>query len=444
MLELYPYQKQGVDFLVSHKGGLLADEQGLGKTIQALESCNYFNTKVVIICPAIMRETWKYEAEKVLNEKSSVIRKDEDHIKWRNEDRRILIYSYDFVSSHLNVVLQWVSRQKAVTIILDESHYIKTPVAKRTKAVLKLLENKNIINRILLTGTPVTRDIDDLYIPMKIFLGDFAERKNIWQFRKAYMMDCSDYFGKKYKGFKSDVAKNYLIQDLKKFCIRRTKSKVLKELPSITRKKIFLDVSKKVAEESMKLLDYALAYINQDHTSYNLYKKELEENNIHVSTIRRALGIAKAPQILDFIKHLNESGVKKVVLFCVHTELINLLEKSLTTKFKDLKVSKIIGGTSDKQRQDIIQDFQKDDNDKHIIISNVLAGGVGITLTKSNVVVFGEIDWTPANLMQAEARVHRITQDKQVVSYYLVAKNSIDDRILDVLKTKMKIIKEIM
>lgn len=424
MINLYDYQQKGVDFLLKHQGGMLMDEQGLGKTIQSIEATNNMKCDMVcVICPAIMRGTWRKELEAYSNKK-------------------YFAESYEYYGKHYKDFLKIKER---IIYIIDEAHYIKSPTSKRTMTVQILLKQPNVVGKILLTGTPVTRDVDDLYTQLNVFLnGEAWWSKNIWQFRKTYMHCVHNYFGDKYTGFKNKEAENNIKTLLRRVGLRRTKSQVLDDLPSITRKKIYIDCNKKIAQESMKLLDYAIAYITQDYSSYDEYKKELEESNIHVSTIRRALGIAKAPQIIEFMKHLTEGGVKKTVLFCVHTELINLLEKSLKDELPDYKISKIMGSTSDKQRQDIITSFQKDNGEKHIIISNVIAGGVGITLTQSNVVVFGEIDWTPANLMQAEARVHRISQKKNVLSYYLIANGSIDDRILDIIKTKTKIIKEIM
>ena len=111
-------------------------------------------------------------------------------------------------------------------------------------------------------------------------------------------------------------------------------------------------------------------------------------------------------------------------------------------KYKDkYLIHEITGATSKSKKDKVIESFQTDDKPQ-IIVANVIAGGVGITLTKAHVVMFAEIDWTPSNIMQAEARVHRITQDTNVQSIFLIADNSLDARIIEMIEHKLKLIKE--
>lgn len=431
-MELFDYQKQGIEFLVSRHGGMLLDEQGLGKTLQALEAVNRSDSKLlVVVCPAIMQGTWLHHVTEYLN-----------------KDIEYIIHSYEWYnnSNHIKEVYKKINKQKT-SVIVDECHYIKTPTSKRSKTVYQMLLLENIKQKILLTGTPITRDIDDLYMPMSVFYnGSNDWYKSIFHFRRDLMKCKHSYFGDVYSGFKSEYSKNLLIGMLKRISLRRTKKQVLSELPSISRQRIYIDIDAKVAKDSLKYLDYATYVINKDTDNaikYEDFASQMKEDATHIATIRKALGIAKVKGTIEYIDlYLETSKVNKLVVFAVHQDVISLLVNALKEKYKDkYLIHEITGATSKSKKDKVIESFQTDDKPQ-IIVANVIAGGVGITLTKSHVVMFAEIDWTPSNIMQAEARVHRITQDTNVQSIFLIADNSLDARIIEMIEHKLKLIKE--
>lgn len=431
-MELFNYQREGVKFLLSHGGGMLLDEQGLGKTLQALEAVNRSDSKLlVVVCPAIMQGTWLHHVTKYLN-----------------KDIEYIIHSYEWYnnSNHIKEVYKKINKQKT-SVVVDECHYIKTPTSKRSKTVYQMLLLENIKQKILLTGTPITRDVDDLYMPMSVFYnGTNNWYKSIFHFRRDLMKCKHSYFGDVYSGFKSEYSKNLLIGMLKRISLRRTKKQVLNELPSISRQRIYIDIDAKIAKDSLKYLDYATYVINKDTenaTKYEDYASQMKEDATHIATIRKALGIAKVKGTLEYIDlYLETSKVNKLVVFAVHQDVISLLVNALKEKYKDkYLIHEITGATPKGKRDKVIESFQTDDKPQ-IIVANVIAGGVGITLTKAHVVMFAEIDWTPSNIMQAEARVHRITQDTNVQSIFLIADNSLDARIIEMIEHKLRLIKE--
>jgi SWI/SNF-related matrix-associated actin-dependent regulator 1 of chromatin subfamily A len=439
-LTLYPYQKIGVDFLLQHRGGLLLDEQGLGKTIQALVAVRKLLTsftsepenRLIIVCPAVMQATWKVHSEAILG--------DLKHYA------KICIHSYEWYSKTDNlksVVLDIKKTGSKSLVIVDEAHYIKTPTSLRTQAVITLLSLPETIFRVLLTGTPITRDIDDLYIPLKVFHAHdqyLHYPKSIYEYRKRFMCCIHTFFGDKYKGYRSESAKDYIKSLLKNCALRRTKSSVGLNLPPIIRTPVYIDINKSVAKESLTILDYAIKVISGDD-SYTIYKTDLEEEASHVATIRKALGVAKVPQTIAYVQTLVDANITKFIIFAVHIDVVKLLAESLKTKFKSYTVHAITGATSMTNRNNIIDSFQND-SAPQILVANMQACGVGVTLTAAHTVVFAEIDFTPSTMMQAEARVHRITQNSSVSSVYLLANNSLDVKIMDLIKTKMEIIKE--
>lgn len=424
-MELFEYQKQGIEFLVSKHGGMLLDEQGLGKTIQALKACEKVDPQVlVIVCPAIMRGTWSHHVSNLIpNSIQTIINSYEWYVKLDNY--KSLIKSI---------------KGKQVAVIVDESHYIKTPTSKRTKTVQHLLSLDNIVFKVLLTGTPVTRDVDDLYTQLKVFYPNFC--RSVFEYRKKYMRCIHSYFGDVYKGFKNEYSRQEIIKYLKSCSLRRTKKSAGLNLPSIVRQSVYIDINKKIAKESLSILDYATKVINGTQ-DYAEYKTNLAEEASHIASIRKALGVAKVPQVLQYVEHLLQSDVKKLVLFGVHVDVVNLIYESLKEKYKEIKTHRIIGATTSTQREKIIKEFQELETPQ-ILVANMIACGVGVTLTKSHTVVFAELDFTPSNIMQAEARVHRITQEHIVNSIFMIANESLDAKILDLIKDKLKVIKDVL
>ena len=424
-MELFNYQKQGIEFLVSKHGGMLLDEQGLGKTIQALEAVKKTNAKVlVIVCPAIMQGTWLHHVTNLIPKEITTY-----------------IHSYEWYVKLTNFrgLLKEI-KDKEIGVIVDEAHYIKTPTSKRTKTVQALLSFSDVVFKVLLTGTPVTRDIDDLYTQLKVFYPNFC--RSIFEYRRRYMNCIHSYFGDTFKGFKNDSAKAEIINYLKHCSLRRTKKSAGLELPSITRTPVFVDINKKVAEQSLEILDYATKVIN-GVDDYAEYKTNLAEEASHIASVRKALGVAKVPQVLQYIEHLLQSGTQKLIVFGVHIDVVNLIYEALKEKYKDIKTHRIIGATTNPQREKIINEFQNEDTPQ-IIVANMIACGVGVTLTKAHTVVFAELDFTPSNIMQAEARVHRITQEHIVNSIFMIANDSLDSKILGILREKIGVIKEVI
>ena len=424
-MELFDYQKQGIAFLVSRQGGMLLDEQGLGKTIQALKACEKVDPQVlVIVCPAIMRGTWSHHVANLIPSNIKVV---------------INSYEWYVKLDNYKSLLKSI-KGKRVAVFVDEAHYIKTPTSKRTKTVQHLLSLDNIIFKVLLTGTPVTRDVDDLYTQLKVFYPSFC--KSIFEYRKKYMRCIPSYFGDVYKGFKNEYSRKEIIRYLKSCSLRRTKRSAGLNLPSIVRQSVFVDINKKIAKESLSILDYATKVIN-GVDDYTTYKTDLSEEASHIASIRKALGVAKVPQVLQYVEHLLQSGITKLVLFGVHVDVVNLIYESLKEKYKEIKTHRIIGATTSTQREKIIKEFQELETPQ-ILVANMIACGVGVTLTKSHTVVFAELDFTPSNIMQAEARVHRITQEHIVNSIFMIANESLDAKILDLIKDKLKVIKDVL
>lgn len=440
---LFPYQAEGVLFLLQHKGGFLLDEQGLGKTIQTIEALEtlYLSrqvSRILVVCPAIMRLTWQQEFEDWTGYDSQVVTKKTDEIKPQS---KIVICSYEYVTARYNK--KSLLTEKFDAIVLDESHKIKNPASQRTKACLQLLLHDQTKVRILLTGTPITKGVDDLYTQLRPFYSSAdAVRflgKSIWNFREKYMYKKQSIFGTEYYGCKRP---DELKSVLNAVSLRRKKADVLKELPNLLHEKVYLDIPKTLADESLRYVDTAIRVVMGDS-----WKGVDKDEADHIATMRKNLGVAKLRGTVDYIKFLldkedsrYEANKKKLVVFAYHNDVIKALHQALTFNV-NIRADYIIGETPGDKRQELIRKFQSDDEDApQILILNILAGGVGITLTKAHTEIFAELDWTPANIAQAEARCHRIGQTEDVNVVFLLAKDSLDAHIYNVINKKLQVL----
>lgn len=452
-ITLYPFQQASVASLNSTNGGLLLDEQGLGKTIQAIACLNnHFKNnakaKALIVCPAIMRCTWAREIEYSLQEQEQgqsqlqlqLINKNSEEI---DPSAKVVVCSYEYVAANYSKqrgTVKDLVKKSFTAVVIDESHKIKNIKSIRTKAALHVLTYHTVKFRLLLTGTPITKGVDDLYTQLYPFFSDVERAevlgKNLYKFRDKYMFSKQGTFGTEWYGIKDkEILKSVLYSK----ALRKTKKEVLQELPEIIRESVYIPIkTKNLAEMSMKYVDVALRMVCGDRISID--PTELA----HVATMRKTLGLAKVEGTVEYINNVLETE-DRVVVFAVHTDVVHAIAEALKLKSFSYCVRTITGDTPTSRRESYIQEFAQAGSDKkHILILNIVAGGVGITLNAAHVEVFAELDWTPANMMQAEARCHRIGQTKTVFVTYLVAAKSIDEIIQRVLKTKMSVVESVV
>lgn len=456
--KLYPYQEDGVEFLIENNGGILLDEQGCGKTIQtitALERLFADNTisKALIVCPSIMRRTWlnelrawfrlptSFSPTSVLPE-IQVLERTSDTV---SKTACICIASYDYVTANYRKCPSSsagnIRYNNFNCIVCDESHKIKNPKAIRTQAIHHIMSHPSVKVRILLTGTPITKGVDDLYSQLRPFVPAYDLGKNIFDFRKRFMFQRNNGFGVEYYGCKDSEKLHSLLYSVS---LRRTKKEVLTQLPKLLHNKVFVDIKKTLADESLKFVDIAL------QTVLGKYVKLDVDTQLHIAQVRKTLGLAKVKATVQYIMSIldiaQSNRVKvdpnnKIVVFAYHSDVIDALENALS--FANISCAVIKGDTSNKVRQERIEKFQNT-NEIQVLIVNMIAGGVGITLTSSNTEIFAELDWTPANIQQAEARCHRIGQNRDVNVVFMLAENSLDTSIFDTLIEKMEVTNKVL
>ena len=302
-------------------------------------------------------------------------------------------------------------------------HNCKNKSSKRTRAVIADLWPR-CTYRILLSGTPMTRNVVDCWVPFHNILPEkfptfheFVERYSYSRMTKWAI----DYYGLKNAEELSDIIRKH-------FYIRYKKEEVLTELPPKVWQKITLPASysikvsarqaKELYEQSKSILDD----ITRDRVAY--VPPTMAEH-------RRLQGEAKVPAVVEFAQELLEQDIP-VVIFAHHKAVVAALMESL--KFH-MPVC-ITGETNPTDRAAAVEAFQA--GTTNLFIGNFVAAGVGITLTRSCTVILAELDWTPATINQAVDRLHRITQKNQVTVYYFIVRDSIDSTIEEIVISRTK------
>jgi SWI/SNF-related matrix-associated actin-dependent regulator 1 of chromatin subfamily A len=324
--------------------------------------------------------------------------------------------------------------KKFSIVVVDESHYLKDPSAKRTKAAMPILkESKRCV---LLTGTPALNRPKEIFTQLsavvpkaQLKLKDFGERY------------CTGNRFDKYGGAKNLEELHALLRN--SVMIRRLKVDVLAELPKKRRQQIYLGLdaaSRKKLDALKQQLQEAKSAIHQlvaqsiASNRGNVVNVGAEQRSVVMEVYKKTADI-KVKCVQDYIDTLLD-GDQKFLVFAHHTVLLDAVEHSCNRK-KGCKYIRIDGSTPASSRAGLVQSFQTDDSVRVAILS-IKAAGVGLTMTAASTVVFAEMTWTPGEIIQAEDRAHRIGQASSVNVYFLHIKDSIDDVIWNTIQSKLE------
>ncbi|CAB4266292.1 unnamed protein product [Prunus armeniaca] len=432
--KLLPFQREGVRFILQHGGrALLADEMGLGKTLQAIAvaSCVRDSWPVLILTPSSLRLQWASMIQQWMNIPSSDILVVLSQCGGSNRsgftvvssntkgtihlDGLFNIISYDVVPKLQNLLM--ASEFKVV--IADESHFLKNAQAKRTTASLPVIKKAQYA--ILLSGTPA------LSRPIELFKQLEALYPDVYK-----VFTNMGTFGL-YQGASNHEELHNLMKAT--VMIRRLKNDVLSELPVKRRQQLFdfLAVAPYSFTSFMCHLEVVKAKIKACQTKEEVDSLKFAEKNL-INKIYTDSAEAKIPAVLDYLGTVIEAGCKFLV-FAHHQSMIDSIYQFLLKK--KVGCIRIDGSIPTVSRQAYVTEFQEKDSVKAAVLS-IKAGGVGLTLTAASTVIFAELSWTPGDLIQAEDRAHRIGQVSSVNIYYLLANDTVDDIIWDVVQSKLE------
>lgn len=465
--ELYPFQKEGVAFVESRNGrALIGSEMGLGKTAMALAWLQLHPElkSIIVVVPASLKLNWAKEVKMwieketynlfIINGKPKSTNLDNNQYKLhqtiqssKHDARNITIINYDILSNKFtNEINQqtgkeittehhgtgWVDHLIKIepnVIILDESHVIKNKQALRTKATITL--SKTTKHVIALSGTPIINRPIEFYNTINIIEPTLFS--GYWEFAQKYCGATHNGFGWDFSGATHTKELHKLLTQT--LMIRHKKEDVLKDLPAKIRTIIPIEIDN-IMEYKQAEGDI-ITWIRQNEGKEKAEKAKQAETLVAFEKLKQLALDGKINQCVDWIENFLESD-QKLVIFATHRKTIDLL----MNHFRKIAV-KLDGSTPSAVRQEVVDIFQNDSNIK-LFIGNVKAAGVGITLTTASNVCFLEFPWAPGEILQAEDRTHRIGQDNSVNIYYLVANNTIEEDIAEIISEKQKVLAAIL
>jgi superfamily II DNA or RNA helicase len=434
MAQLRPYQQHGLDWLQAlHSagfGGVLADDMGLGKTVQALahiatlKSAGKLDNPALIICPTSVLPNWQAEIARFVPELRCVL--------WHGNDRHTLqdrLEHADIIVSSYPLLLRDTAQLAARTlslILFDEAQTLKNPRTAGFKAA-KTLKAAQIV---ALSGTPVENQLTDLWSLMDLvtpgLLGPLDQFKRTLE-RPITRDD-------------DPAAKALFRRRLRPFMLRRTKDEVAGDLPdkSEIEEWVDLEANQLAAYESLRLLMQKrvrdeIARVGLLRSQIVLLDALLKLRQLccdprllpqtNGKATHKTAGSAKLARLMEMLPELLREG-RQIILFSQFTAMLDLIKPELDAI--GLRYVEIRGETQD--RSTPVRQFQA--GDVPLILISLKAGGTGLNLTAADTVILYDPWWNPAVEAQAIDRAHRIGQTRPVFVHRLIAKGTIEEKIL--------------
>jgi SNF2 family DNA or RNA helicase len=435
--ELRPYQKAGfnwLNFLNKFKfGGCLADDMGLGKTVQTLTLLQYLkeqhdSSPSLLIMPTSLLYNWELEANKftpglkVYNYTGT--NRIKDASLFNNYD--LVLTSYGITRLDIDILKEFYFNY----VILDESQAIKNPNSNISKCVKKLASR----NKLILTGTPLENSTLDLWSQMTFINPGLLGTQSF--FRNEFLHPIE-------KQNDQDKTKK-LYSIIKPFILRRHKSQVATELPEKVESIKYCSMTTSQEEQYEEVKSYFR----------NKILEQIENSGVSKSHMVLLQGLTKLRQIanhprmvdehysgdsgkLDALTRMVKSAISenhKILIFSQFVKHLNIVRGFLEKN--DIDFAYLDGSTKDRQAQ--VERFQNDENLKLFLIS-LKAGGLGLNLTKAEYVFILDPWWNPAVEQQAIDRAHRIGQENKVFTYKFITKNTVEEKILNLQRKKLKL-----
>lgn len=442
----YQHQVEGFNYGLSHSSFLLGDEQGLGKTKQVIDIAVakkeiYGYKHCLIVCGVNgLKWNWKNEISVHSNEVGYILgtryRRNGKEYIGSTQDRYTDLLNLDDKPYFLITNIESLRNEKIMEILttqckkgnigmiaVDEIHKAKNPGSQQSKALLKLTTD----TKIAMTGTPLMNSPVDLFVPLK-WLG--KERHSFYAFRNYYCL-MGGFGGHQIVGYRN---LNQLQTILDTCMLRRRKTEVL-DLPEKVYMTEYVEMGSKQEKIYKEVGDTIKENIDKIKVSPNPLAQLIRLRQATAATEILSTDICESAK-LDRLEELVEEVVAngdKTIIFSNWTEVTELVEKRL----KSYNPAVITGKINDTERDVQKNKFMTQDNCK-CIIGTIGAMGTGLTLTAGSTVIFLDEPWNRGNKEQAEDRAHRIGATKTVTVITLICKNTIDERINDIVYRKGK------
>jgi len=439
---LRPYQIEGFHFLAyltaNRFGGVLADDMGLGKTLQTLTWLAWLRSEgaaadrrtlpALVVCPKSVQDTWRSEAERfVPNLRVRVWRGGDTAPAAEGADADLHVINY----AQLRSAEESLAKTDFLAVILDEGQNIKNPSSLTAQVARRLRAD----HRLVLTGTPIENRLLDLW--------------SLFAFAMPGVLGNRAGFHRLYDSREDSFARPRLAARVRPFLLRRTKAQVAPDLPDRVEEDLYCEM-----EGEQRTLYRAELKAAQQHLLRLQTEEALQKDRFHLlSSLLRLRQIcchpgllkpdtaqdgAKLEALMETLEPLMEEG-EKVLVFSQFTELLALLKPALERQ--GWKQWYLAGDTED--RGDLVREFQSHEGAGVFLIS-LKAGGAGLNLTAASYVILFDPWWNPAVENQAIDRTHRIGQARKILAYRLLIKDSIEEKIRTLQKTKRALADEVL
>jgi superfamily II DNA or RNA helicase len=440
---LRPYQKDGFSWLVFlHNlgtGGILADDMGLGKTVQAIALLLWAKSKggpglTLVVAPTSVVPNWQREIEKFAPGFKTVLWQGPDRQERAEEleDADVMITSYALLRRDEEFLHTLAFRY----VILDEAQHIKNPMSATARAAKRLKSER----RLAMTGTPIENRLSEIW--------------SIFDFVSPGLLNSLSSFEEKYarpieRG--DGPAAMRLRATIHPFVLRRTKVEVAKDLPE----KIIQEMVVPMSEEQGKLYKQILRQVRESVMS-EVETQGVQKSSIQIlAALTRLRQVACDPRLLGLDGNFEEesgklnalkeivseaaAGGHKVLIFSQFVSMLKLIKEALETE----KITYAYLDGSTKDRQSLVDEFNNNESITVFLIS-LKAGGTGLNLTGADTVIHFDPWWNPAVEDQATDRAHRIGQTKVVNVYRLIAKSSVEEKILQLSDKKRELVANVL
>jgi superfamily II DNA or RNA helicase len=433
---LYPYQKEGVQFGLFKRAALIGDEMGLGKTLQAIALAiskkEVFGfEKVLVVTPASLKEQWKREIERFSGEKADIVE--------GGPMQRRSIYSGNgsyFKITNYEAVLRdamLLARFKPDLVILDEAQRIKNFTTKTAEAVKSIPRRHSVV----LTGTPLENRLEDVYSIVQFL--DPRMLSPLWRFAAEHFM-LSRFKKGKILGYRN---LDRLHAQLKPIVIRRRKEEVLRELPQEVVNNYYLDLHHQQQKIHSGYLQALIPILSKKYlTPIDL--RRIQELLVRMRMVcnstylidRKTHISPKLEELEGIIDEMVVQSGRKMVIFSEWTTMTYLIGRYLSEAA--IGFVELSGKVPVKKRHALIDEFST--NPKCRVFLSTDAGGTGLNLQAADCVVNFELPWNPARVRQRIGRVNRIGQKSRCINVVnLITKNSIEEKILTGLQLKTEL-----
>lgn len=432
-VQLMAHQEEGINFLISEKSGLLAFEQGLGKTLVAVEAFQRIFAEglvdaMVVICPNSLKRTWGAELKKFapqIKVDVAIGGQKERRQMLSASSATVIIVNYESARNEILTLRALLQRRRTV-LVLDESHYVKNHRSLTTTAAQHFGPYAHY--RWLLSGTPITNTPSDIYPQICLIAG--GQPFGSFASFEARFNDAA----------KNPALRQDLAEKIKPFMFRKTKEDCL-DLPD----KTFVDVIVELPPWQRKIYNAM-----RDDLCHEVEGMTPEEFRRFIPTgltrLLRLSQVASNPSLIIQDEHRISGKVeeldriieeivgfnkRKVILWSYYVETI----EKLMERYSRFGTAALYGGTPSEERNRIASRFQEDPELK-LLLANPAAAGTGFTLTAASYTIYETLSWRYDYYAQSQDRNHRIGQKNPVTYIRLIAEGTVEQAIVEALTQK--------